>query len=353
MKNKFNLNIDVDALKKNASAFSKVAADSISKAAAVASDASKVAVQKGTEVSKVAIQKGTEASKVAIQKGSEATEVIKQKSSATKDELIKTLDADGNGTFDINDVIIHSFKTPGVRIERSAFFRKEFSTFCTDEQLNLAIATNPANANIPMDLIDKVSNDIIQSERIKVSGISAALCAPGGIAMAATIPADIMQYYACTLRVAQELLYLYGFPEIDIHDNAPINSETMNMLTLTLGTMYGVAGAKNGIQVVANGLAKGVKNQLMKKALTKGTIYPIVKEVSKWFGVKMTKEVFTKSISNSIPVVGGAIGGGLTYATFKPCCVRLQNAIKETKLADPNIILSQQQEQEIIDVYVD
>ena len=53
---------------------------------------------------------------------------------------------------------------------------------------------------------------------IFVSGISAALGAPGGAAMAATIPTDIMQYYGYTLG-AQELMYLYGFPEIISADN--------------------------------------------------------------------------------------------------------------------------------------
>lgn len=342
MNNKFKFEIDVDALKKNASALSKVAQESLSKAAEVASD-----------VSKVAIEKGTEASKVAVQKGNEAGAFIKKKSTETKEEVIKKLDVDGDGTFSINDVIIQSFRTPGVRVDRTELLKRELKGHCSKEQLNLAIAANPATAGIPIEVINTIADSVIQNERLKVSGISAALCAPGGFAMAATIPADIMQYYACTLRVAQELLYLYGFPEIEANDNAPLDSETMNMLTLTLGTMYGVAGAKNGIQVVANGLAKGVQKQLMKKALTKGTIYPIVKSISKWFGVKMTKEVFTKSISKTIPVVGGAIGGGLTYATFKPCCIRLKNAIKDTKLANPNIQLSKKQEQDIIDICVE
>jgi len=33
--------------------------------------------------------------------------------------------------------------------------------------------------------------------------------------MAATIPADIVQYYGYTLRAMQKLLYLYGFSEIE------------------------------------------------------------------------------------------------------------------------------------------
>ena len=53
---------------------------------------------------------------------------------------------------------------------------------------------------------------MINFERNCVSGISAALGMPGGVAMSATIPADIVQYYGYTLRAAQKLMYLYGFP---------------------------------------------------------------------------------------------------------------------------------------------
>ena len=44
-------------------------------------------------------------------------------------------------------------------------------------------------------------------ERICVSGISAALGMPSGVAMAATIPADIAQYYGYMLRTTQKLMY--------------------------------------------------------------------------------------------------------------------------------------------------
>jgi len=61
--------------------------------------------------------------------------------------------------------------------------------------------------------------------------------------------------------------------------------------------MYEVAGANNALKAVAKALGSGVQKQLMKKALTKRTVYPIVKSVAKWFGVKMTKEIFTVFLS--------------------------------------------------------
>ena len=76
--------------------------------------------------------------------------------------------------------------------------------------------------------------------------------------------------------------------------------------------------------------------QLMKKALTKGAIYPIVKSIAKWFGVKMTKEVFSGFFKKAIPVAGGIIGGGITYLSFKPCCERLKSSLMDTKLSNPS-----------------
>ena len=35
--------------------------------------------------------------------------------------------------------------------------------------------------------------------------------------------------------------------------------------------------------------------------------------------------------------LGGVIGGGITYASFKPCCERLKNTLKDTRLSNPNI----------------
>lgn len=74
--------------------------------------------------------------------------------------------------------------------------------------------------------------------------------------MPATIPADIAQYYGYMLRTAQKLMYLYGFPQAGLTDEGNgIDSETINMLTLCLGVMYGVAGANNAVKTMAKALA--------------------------------------------------------------------------------------------------
>lgn len=262
----------------------------------------------------------------------------------SKDKVSKVMDVNGDGTVDIEDVIILGLKTPGIRIKRDEFLKKEFSNKFKEEQIEQAIITTPTKAGISIDEINKIADSIISFERKCVSGISAALGAPGGVAMVATIPADIAQYYGYMLRAAQKLMYLYGFPEIDIREkDQSFDTETLNVLIICLGVMYGVAGANNAIKAMAKALATGVEKKLIHTALTKGTIYPIVKSVAKWFGVKMTKEIFAGFFKKAIPVVGGVIGGGITFLSFKPCCDKLKKSLQDTLLSNPNHIETEEE----------
>lgn len=254
-----------------------------------------------------------------------------------KDTVISAVDVNGNGKIDIEDIIMLGLKVPGVRIDREEFLRKALLKKYPQNVIDDAVLNNPAHARIPISEIDKLADSAIQYERNCVSGISAALGIPGGITMVATIPADLAQYYGYMLRTIQKLLYLYGFPEI-IPENSDIvlDDETMNTLILCFGVMYGVHGANVALKAMAKALAVGVEKKLLKAALTKGTIYPIVKNVAKWFGQNMTKKVFAGFFKKAIPIVGGVVGGGITYLSFKPCCVKLKDTLKDTILSNPN-----------------
>ena len=273
-----------------------------------------------------------------IGKGASAVvDKTKELTDKSQQAVFAAIDQNGDGEVGIEDVIIMGLRVPGIRIDRALFLQKELQTKLPQNVIDDAIVYNPMYAKIPSELIDKIADEVIKYERNCVSGISAALSIPGGFAMAATIPADIAQYYGYMLRATQKLMYLYGFPAIDLEERGQtFDSETMNTLIICLGVMYGVAGANNALKAMAKALATGVEKQLLRQALTKGTIYPIVKSVAKWFGVKMTKQVFAGFFKKAIPVVGGVIGGGLTYASFKPCCDKLRDTLKNTMLSNPN-----------------
>ena len=257
----------------------------------------------------------------------------------------EALDANNDGTVDIQDIIILAIKLPGVHVTRESFLRKELFKNYPPEVIDDAVARTPALAGISEADIDRIADEVIKFERNCVSGISAALGVPGGAAMAATIPADVVQYYGYTLRAIQKLLYLYGFPEIDSDgEGISLDSETINRIVVCLGVMNGVAGANNAVKALAKALSVGVEKKLIAAALTKGTLYLILKSTLKWFGVKLTKEIFAKTVKNAIPVVGGIVGGGITFLSFKPCCMRLKDVLTDTMLSNPAHISSAEEE---------
>lgn len=255
----------------------------------------------------------------------------------SRNTVVGALDQNGDGKVDIEDIVAAGLRVPGIRVDREEFLRRELFKRYPRAVIEIAVAQNPAAAGIPVEEMDPIADEVIEFERRCVSGISAALGSPGGAVMAVTIPADIMQYYGYMLRAAQKLLYLYGFPEIDVEtEGGRLDAETMNLLILCLGAMYGVAGVNQALHAVAGALAKGVEKKLLRAALTKGTIYPFVKKTAVWFGVAMNKQIFAGFFRKAIPVVGGVLGGGITYLSFKPCCEKLKGSLRDTMLSDPS-----------------
>lgn len=236
-------------------------------------------------------------------------------------------------------ILCAALKTPGVKINRSKFLRKELLIHFSEDVVGKAIDKNPAYAGIGKDNIERIAKRVILYETNKVSAISFAAGLPGGYAMIATVPADLTQYFAFILRVMQKLAYLYGFGEFELREDS-INDNTMNELLIFVGVMFGVQEAQKGIKVIASYAAARVVKTLSRKALTKGAVYPIVKKAAQQVGIRMTRQVFAKGVSKVVPVVGGVLCGGLTYATFMPCAYKLKKSLSRLRLCDPATYLS-------------
>ena len=234
----------------------------------------------------------------------------------------------------VEEILRQVMKIPVAKVDRKIFLCKELKNKWPAYTVEIAISRNPAYAGISREEIDRIAKNIINYETNKVSAISFAAGIPGGIAMAATVPADILQYFTFILRVMQKLAYLYGFEEFDLSEEN-IDDGTMNEILIFLGVMFGVQEANAAIKVVAGMAAKNVAKKLAQKALTKGTVYPIVKKIAGVVGAKMTKQVFANGVGKVVPVVGGVFTGGLTYATFKPCAKSLWKSLRKLPVSDP------------------
>lgn len=265
------------------------------------------------------------------------TEKTKSVVSKSKEKVVETIDVNGDARIDIEDVIVMGLRTPGIKIKRDEFLQKELMKNYSPETIAKAIKENPAKAGITVKEINIIADSVIKYERNCVSGISALISAPGNLSMAVSVSADIIQYYGYMLRATQKLMYLYGFPEINVEEKeCSFDSETLNILIICLGVMYGVAGANKAIKIMATGLGKGLSKKIMNTALTKGTIYPLAKSIASFFSVKLTKKMVSGIVEKSLPpLVSGAVGGGITYASFKPCCDKLKKSLQDTLLSNP------------------
>lgn len=221
-------------------------------------------------------------------------------------------------------VIESAAKLPLVRIDRTDFLTKNLGKLCSEEQLQKAIAVGTLHANIPITTLDSLANAVINAETVKVTAISAAAGIPGGVAMAATIPADLAQFYGFIIRVAQELAYIYGWDEM-FTESSELDVSTESQLILFIGVMSGVGAANKIVGKLFGEVAmKAVAKNIAAKALTKTWYYPLVKKIAAMLGQKMVKATFAKGVSKAVPILGGAISGGLTLAMFKPMSHRLQ-----------------------------
>jgi hypothetical protein len=258
--------------------------------------------------------------------------VVKAKDSAVS-SAAKALETVTNVSITPEDILYKAVQLPIARVDRATFLKKELVKHYPEETVDLAIKHNPAYAGIDKYTINDIANQVIKYETNKVSSISFATGLPGGITMAATVTADVVQYFAFLLRAMQELAYLYGFEEFDF-DKDSVDSNTMNEMLVFLGVMFGAQGANVGVKAIAQSAAQKVSKTLANKALTKTTVYPIVKKTAQAVGIKMTKQIFADGVSKVIPVLGGAVSGGLTYVTYKKCCLRLKHSFWNLSLCD-------------------
>lgn len=126
----------------------------------------------------------------------------------------------------------------------------------------------------------------------------------------------------CPCVWRKKLAYLYGAQ--DLWKDGEIDNEAVrNQLILYCGVMFGVSGAAAGVRILSSQIAKTTLKKLPQKALTKTLWYPVVKQIGKLVGVKVTKNMVAKGVSKAIPVVGGVISGGLNFASMLPMAKRL------------------------------
>ena len=221
----------------------------------------------------------------------------------------------------LESVITTAVQIPGVKVDRRKFLSETFAT--ENVSIQDVLDLGPIAAQVPQERLTVLASKLILTRTSQSSLASFVAGIPGGWAMAATIPADVLQFFGMALRLAQELSYLYGAQ--DLWQNGQVDDEKVkNQLLLYCGVMFGVSGAVSGVRVLSTQIAKTTLKKLPQKALTKTFWYPIIKQIGKAIGIKVTKSTVAQGVSKAIPVIGGVISGSLNFASMMPMANRLQ-----------------------------
>ena len=246
----------------------------------------------------------------------EKNEIIKQEKNEVTIQDNKEIASD----IMLEEIISKAIQIPGVKVDRNKFLAEGFSSKV--DLLENIINNGPVEAGITREEISNIANKLIMKRTSQSSIASFAAGIPGGLAMAATIPADILQFFGMSLRLAQELSYLYGAD--DLWKNGQVDDEKVkNQLILYCGVMFGVSGAVSGVRVLSTQVAKTALKKIPQKALTKTFWYPMIKKICSFVGYTLTKKTLASGVSKAIPVIGGVISGTINFASMMPMARKL------------------------------
>lgn len=224
----------------------------------------------------------------------------------------------------LEEVITNAVQIPGVKVNRKQFLAEQFASKA--ENLEEILDKGPIAAGIKREDIIVLSKKLILARTSQSSIASFVAGIPGGLAMAATIPADILQFFGMALRLAQELSYLYGAQDLWIEGKID-DDKVKNQLILYCGVMFGVSGAVSGVRVLSTQLSKTALKKIPQKSLTKTFWYPIIKKIANFIGINLTKKTFAQGVSKAVPVIGGFISGGINFASMMPMANRLNDTL--------------------------
>ena len=226
----------------------------------------------------------------------------------------------------IIDIITAVIKAPGTRVRREAFLRETFQ-LSDSYTLQKILEKGPVAANYDRQALKKQAERLVQARTLMSSGVSFATGLPGGlVGISAGVAADTAQFFAAALRMAQELFYLYGADDLWA-DGAVDAERVQNQLMLYCGVMFGIREAAAAVRVASSHAGQAALTALPEKTLVRTMGFPVVKSIAKVIGAKMTRNLLTRGVSKAVPLVGGVISGGITYATLRPMGLRLVEAL--------------------------
>ena len=225
----------------------------------------------------------------------------------------------------MENIIAAAISLPGVKVSRADFLKETFETEQVD--LEQILEKGPIAANCSEELLSRLADAVIR-KRVSESAIASFVAGlPGGLLMGIAIPADIVQFFAVALAMAQEISYLYGMEDM-WRDEKPDMEMVNERLALYCGVMFETEGADRMLRVSA------APSELLTSSAQEGFVFKktlretLISRVGIEVGSRVAKDFAAHGVAMIIPVVGGVISGSMTYSSMKPMGTRLADVFE-------------------------
>lgn len=224
-----------------------------------------------------------------------------------------------------NKILATVLKMPTVKVDRVDFLRKELRPYCNQSRLQMLGSVRPYTV-VSEKVVDRLARQCINKHTALATATSTVVGLPGGLTMAAALPADLVQYFFHLFVLSQKLAYLYGYPDF-CDEDGELNDMASNLLTIFMGVMMGAPVAEKGISELSVAMAESAVTRLPRVALTKTAIFTVASQIARMIGTRLTKNGFAKGVGRFIPIAGGLFSGGLTLLTFRRGANRLRRQL--------------------------
>lgn len=200
-------------------------------------------------------------------------------------------------------VINKALESSLVKVDRKVFLCECFKG--TEYDMELILERGPIAALCDRNFIAAKAKELSMKRVIGTSAVSFAAGLPGGSLLGVTIPADVLQYTAAMLKLSQELCYLYGAEDFWAEGNDV--EDVKSRLIVNAGAMLDIDGGAELLRLTAaNETPEG------------GIFEAAVKHITRDAGKELAKNAAMGGAAKVLPLIGGLVSGGVTYATLTP-----------------------------------
>lgn len=229
-----------------------------------------------------------------------------------------------------NSVLRWGLRLPFSKVDRERYLRRVFSKHVEGEgQMALLLNERPS-AVLSDCLIEEVVRKEIHRHAFWVSLVSL-VCAipPDGWLMWVLILVDFVQFQVFVFIILQKMLYIYGCKELHAQDALKEERSLDVMMLMISVVMIGKSQVRR-LAKSAFGLAvKQVIQRFAARLMTRLVVLNFLRQLAKWFGIVLTKEMVISGLSMIVPLICALISGLISLWLFMPMVKKLHRHLRE------------------------